>query len=98
MRILKTVGTITLGIAAGLAAIFVLFYILTIGQYVVAETVEQDSSIPHITLEGATFHAETYGDPENPVVIVVHGGPGGDYRSLLSLQALADQYFVVFYD
>jgi proline iminopeptidase len=32
------------------------------------------------------------------VVIVLHGGPGGDYRSLLGLQALADDYFVVFYD
>src|SRR6185503_2313758 len=58
----------------------------------------QDSSIPHITIDGVTFHAETFGDPANPVVIVLHGGPGSDYRSLLPLQALSDQYFVVFFD
>jgi proline iminopeptidase len=32
------------------------------------------------------------------VIIVLHGGPGNDYRYLLSLKALANDYFVVFYD
>ncbi|MCA9658033.1 MAG: alpha/beta fold hydrolase, partial [Myxococcales bacterium] len=36
--------------------------------------------------------------PANPTVIVLHGGPGGDYRNLRALEALADDYFVVFYD
>lgn len=31
-------------------------------------------------------------------MIVLHGGPGSDYRSLLPLQTLSDQYFVVFFD
>ena len=94
MKLLKTLGKITLAIVAGLVALFILFYILTIGDYAVA----QDPSIPHITINGVTFHAETFGDPANPVVIAIHGGPGVDYRSMLSLQALSDQYFVVFYD
>jgi proline iminopeptidase len=98
MKLLKTLGKITLAIVAGLVALFTLFYVLTIGDYAVAETVAQDPSISHITIDGVTFHAETFGDPANPVVIVIHGGPGGDYRSLLSLQALSDKYFVVFFD
>jgi len=91
-------GKIALGIVVGLAVLFVLFYLLTLGEYSVAETVAQDPSIPHVTIDGVTYHAETFGDPENPVVIAVHGGPGGDYRSIRSLQALSDQYFVVFFD
>ena len=98
MKLLKILGKLTLAIVVGLVALFGLFYILTIGDYAVAETVAQDPSIPHITIDGVTYHAETFGDPANPVVIVLHGGPGSDYRSLLSLQALSDQYFVVFFD
>jgi proline iminopeptidase len=51
-----------------------------------------------VTIDGVTFHAETFGSPENPTVVVVHGGPGGDYGYLLNLHVLADDYFVVFYD
>jgi proline iminopeptidase len=98
MKRLKTLGKITLAIVVGLVALFILCYILTIGDYAVAKTVAQDPSIPHITINGVTFHAETFGDPANPVVIAVHGGPGGDYRSLLALQTLSDHYFVVFFD
>ena len=98
MKLLKILGKIILGLVVGLVALVILFYVLTIGDYTVAETVAQDPSIPHITIDGVTFHAEMFGDPANPAVIVIHGGPGGDYRSILSLQALSDQYFVVFYD
>ena len=98
MKLVKTLGKITLGIVVGLVVIFVLFYVFTMGEYPVAETVAQDPSIPHTTIDGVTFHAETFGDSTNPIVIVIHGGPGADYRSILSLQALSDQYFVVFYD
>jgi len=98
MKLLKTLGKITLAIVVGLVALFTLFYVLTIGDYAVAETVAQDPSLPHVKINGVTYHAQTFGDPANPVVIVIHGGPGGDYRSLLPLQALSDQYFVVFFD
>jgi proline iminopeptidase len=98
MKLLTTLGTITLAIVIGVVALFILFYVLTIGEYAVAKTVAQDPSIPHITIDGVTFHAETFGDPANPVVIAIHGGSGVDYRSILSLQPLSDHYFVVFYD
>ena len=98
MKVLKKVGRVALGIVVGLVALFGLFYVLTIGKYDVPATVAQDASLPHVSIDGVTFHAETFGDPANPVVVAVHGGPGGDYRSILPLQALSDQYFVVFYD
>jgi len=70
----------------------------TLKDYQVARTVEQDPGIPHLALNGAVFHSETFGDSQDPVVIVVHGGLGWDYRSLLPFKALSDEFFVVFYD
>ncbi len=61
-------------------------------------TVDADPSLPSITLNGYTFHSETMGDPDNPVVIALHGGPGGDYRNLLPIAPLSDAYHLVFYD
>ena len=98
MKHFKTLGNVTLALVAGLVALFILCFVLTSGDYTVAKTVAHDPSLPHITLDGVTFHAETFGDPADPVVIAIHSGPGNDYRSLLSLQALSDRYVVVFYD
>jgi len=81
-----------------LAFLYVLFYFMAWGDYKVAKTVEQDPTIPHVTLEDVTMHVETFGNDTNEVVIIIHGGPGNDFRYLLDLKALADNYFVVFYD
>jgi proline iminopeptidase len=65
----------------------------------VPRTVAEDSSLPQIEVAGGLFHAEAFGDPAAPLVMVLHGGPGSDYRPLLPLQALAaDGYRVVFWD
>jgi proline iminopeptidase len=61
-------------------------------------TLEHDTRIPRVTLKGYPFHSEQFGDPGQPVLIVLHGGPGADYRYLLDLAQLADEYRVVFYD
>jgi len=97
-RVLKILGKFLLGFVILDIVVFVVLYLATIGTYEVAQTVAQDASLPSITLEGVTFHAETFGEASNPVVIVVHGGPGGDYRYLLNLQELSDEFYVVFYD
>ncbi len=73
-------------------------YVATPAPAALPATVDTDSALPRITLDGKTFHSETFGDRANPTLIVLHGGPGSDYRYLLGLQALADRYFVVFYD
>ena len=64
----------------------------------VPKTVTEDASLPAITINGTRFHAETFGNSEDPIVVMLHGGPGADYRSLLNAKALAnDGYYVVFY-
>ena len=98
MRFLKGFFKILLGLILLLILGYLILYFANSGDYQVAKTVEQDPSIPHIELEGATFHSETFGSDSNRVVIVLHGGPGNDYRYLLDLKALSDKYFVVFYD
>jgi proline iminopeptidase len=98
MRILKSIGIVLVGLFLVIIVGAGIFYLATDGEYNVPATVTDDASLPRLEVDGYSFHAETYGDAGNPVVIVLHGGPGGDYRSLLPLQELADEYFVVFYD
>jgi proline iminopeptidase len=70
----------------------------------VPKTVMEDSSLPAIEVNGARFHAQTFGDIAKPVIIFLHGGPGSDYRGMLRMAArqngysLADDYFLVFWD
>jgi len=65
----------------------------------VPKTVAEDASIPSIDINGATLHAEAFGHPDSTMVVVLHGGPGSDYRSLLNCKDLAQEgYRVVFYD
>jgi len=67
-------------------------------------TVDDDTTLPAIDLEGTKLHLQTMGDPADPVIVFLHGGPGGDYRSLLVLAdthdgwSLADDHFLVFWD
>lgn len=86
-------------ILAVLALIPVLFLAnILLRPITFTETVDRDNSLPALMLNDYTFHAETQGDPDNPVVIALHGGPGGDYRNLLPIAPLADEFFLVFYD
>src|SRR4029078_6989970 len=45
----------------------------------VPRTVTEDLSLPAVELNGTRFHAETFGNPANPVIVFLHGGPGCDY-------------------
>jgi proline iminopeptidase len=87
-------GVITLVLAIGV----VILYISAQGEYSVPATTIDDPTLPYIELDGYRFHGETFGDPSNPTIVVLHGGPGGDYRSLLPLQRLADEFYLVFFD
>ncbi len=65
----------------------------------VPKTVESDPTLPFITVNGTKLHAETFGNPNDPMIIFLHGGPGADYRNGLNVKQLADDnYYVVFYD
>jgi proline iminopeptidase len=70
----------------------------------VPPTVAEDASLPAIDLNGSRFHLETFGKATDPVIVFLHGGPGGDYRSLLRMRerfdgySVADEYFLVYWD
>ncbi len=67
-------------------------------------TVDDDPDLPSFEANGTKFHLETLGDPTHPPIVVLHGGPGHDYRCMLSLAetyggySLADDYYFVFWD
>ena len=89
-----------LGMFAGLLVLAAAgLWIGTSGDYPVAATVTDDPALPAVDILGIRLHGEAYGPEDGPAVIVLHGGPGGDYRSLLPLAALAeDGLRVQFYD
>ena len=64
-------------------------------------TADQDPALPQITIRVAgrdrAVHLETHGDPEAPVILVLHGA-GHDFRALRLLQDLQDEYRVVLWD
>lgn len=65
----------------------------------VPKTVVEDPSLPHIAVNETLLHAESFGAPNDPMIMVLHGGPGADYQGVLPLKALADDgYHVVFWD
>jgi proline iminopeptidase len=65
----------------------------------VPRTVDQDPSLPSITVNGAMLHSEAFGNPDSTMIVCIHGGPGSDYRYLLNCKDLANYgYRVVFYD
>ncbi len=65
----------------------------------VPKTVDQDPALPSISVNGTQLHAEAYGDPDDSMIIFLHGGPGSDYQNGLNAKQLTDNdYYVVFYD
>ena len=62
-------------------------------------TVVEDNSLSSIEVDGVSLHTQAYGNPTDPLIMVLHGGPGGDFRSLLNFKQLVDDgMYVVFYD
>jgi proline iminopeptidase len=98
MKFVKFMFKLGLGFVVVLVALFAAGYVATMGEYRVAETVVHNPALPQVEINGYKLHAEAFGDPKNPPVLTLHGGPGNDYRMLLSLKALADDYYVIFYD
>lgn len=65
----------------------------------VPKTVDQDPTLPSISVNGALIHSEAFGPEDSTLIICIHGGPGGDYRYMLNCKTLATKgYRVVFYD
>ena len=86
-------------LAVTCVALIVGLVFATRGTYPVLPLVTADKALPAVTIGGVKLHLHKVdGPPDAPVIIVLHGGPGGDFRSLLSLDALSDTHTVVFYD
>jgi len=65
----------------------------------VPKTVMEDLSLPSITVNNVKLHSEAFGPSDSTMIVVIHGGPGSDYRYMLNCKDLADSgYRVVFYD
>lgn len=97
-KIFIIIAIVLAGLTTILLTVFCVLYFRGSGDYTVPATTAYDSELPYIEIDGYRFHGETFGSQEGIVIIALHGGPGGDYRSILPLAGLADDYFVVFYD
>lgn len=94
-RVLKWSAAILFCLIVAFTALFV----GTRGDYPVARLATHDPSLPSETVAGIQLHMRVVQGPEDaPTIIVLHGGPGGDFRSLQGLEALSNQFTLVFYD
>ncbi|MGM9511665.1 alpha/beta hydrolase [Larkinella sp. GY13] len=70
----------------------------------VARTVDEDASLPAVTLSETRLHVQTYGDAKKAKIFVLEGGPGDDFRSYLALNqsvggwSLPANYQVIYHD
>ena len=65
----------------------------------VPQTVDEDAKLPSFRSNGILLHAESFGPKTGPMLVMIHGGPGGDYRYLLNAKDLVSNgYQVVFFD
>jgi len=72
---------------------------INVAGNLVPVTVTDDLSLPRILINGTFLHSEAFGNPSNPILLILHGGPGADYKSLIQYKELAnDGYYVVFFD
>lgn len=71
---------------------------IAVGE-LVPKTVSDDPNLPNFSLsDGTKLHLETYGNPSDPILIVLHGGPGNSYKPYLAWQSLSEDYFMVYWD
>jgi len=98
-KILHFIFNAFLTLILALLILFIVEYFATSGDdHTMPKTVAQNPDIPHIEVNGTVLHLETFGSDTLQPVIVIHGGPGNDFRYLLSLKELCDKYFMIFYD
>ena len=70
----------------------------------VPATVDEDPTLEALDLRDTRLHVRVDGDPDDPLVVVLHGGPGDDYRYVEPLLgevdgwSLSDAHEVVTFD
>jgi proline iminopeptidase len=65
----------------------------------VPPTAAEDPLLPQLQVRVAgrdrALHLQTFGDPRDPPLFVLPGGPGTDFRHMLPLRELSERYHVV---
>ena len=62
-------------------------------------TVDENPSLPSLVINGTLLHVETVGNPSDPIIILLHGGPGGDNTAFSKSKSFSsDGFFVVSFD
>ena len=89
---------ILLGLLGFITIAFAGLLFLTRTPPEVRATVMDDTSLPRLQGADVVLHGRVIGPENAPLIIVLHGGPGNDHRSLLGLEKLTDTYRVLFYD
>ncbi len=68
---------------------------------IVPATVDQNPDLPSLSIHVAghdrLVHYLTFGNPDNPVLFILHGS-ASDMRAYLPMQVFADRYYVVLWD
>lgn len=83
----------------GLFGLVFLLFLATRSDTRVAALVTENPTLPSRKIAGVRLHMMIQeGPPGAPTIVVLHGGAGGDFRSLLGLSALTETHRVVFYD
>jgi len=80
-----------------------LFALVSVGclstDALVPPTVDDDPALPRLRVPGTLLHGEVHGSPGDPLVVLLHGGPGADHLGMLRLLPLVDAgYQVLAYD
>ena len=84
---------------AGLVSLVVTLFVAMRGDYPVTALVTEDGTLPSKEIAGVKLHMRiVVGPPDAQTIVVLHGGAGSDFRSLLGLSDLSDTHRVVFYD
>jgi proline iminopeptidase len=96
---MNTVLKWLLGGIAVLAALVIALFVGTRGDYPVAALVTDNTALPSREVAGVALHLRIVSSPPDArTIVVLHGGAGGDFRSLMALSGLSDTHSVVFYD
>lgn len=90
--------TVLVGVLSAFALAFALLLWITRVPPKVPATVLDDPSLQRLEAGAVQLHGHVVGSEGAPLVIVLHGGPGGDHRSLRALGALRPTHRVLFYD
>lgn len=70
----------------------------------VPPTVDDDPNLPALEIRDTRLHLRHEGDPNDPLIVLLHGGPGDDYRYIEPLLgridgwSLSDDHEVVVFD